>query len=163
MTPTHAIFWQELPPKMAILMYFLNLNNFFDKVYLTMKQVLPMLKINLLAKKVRWCFMWFLPTKIWITEKKLRQQSNNNCAKLNLQCQKLSKWTCTYQIKSASKLIQSRYFTGRNFRVFAFFGHFRETKSPRKQLESKIAKVIPMRNVRKVSFPLKKHENVKNP
>ena len=39
------------------------------------------------------------------------------------------------------------YFTGRNFRVFAFFGHFRETKSPRKEMTSRFAKVYPTQNV----------------
>ena len=29
--------------------------------------------------------------------------------------------------------LRGETFAGRNFRVFAFFGHFRETKSPRKE------------------------------
>ena len=39
------------------------------------------------------------------------------------------------------------YFTGRNFRVFAFFGHFRENKSPRKGMTCRFEKVYPTRNV----------------
>ena len=53
----------------------------------------------------------------------------------------------TKEIKNIeTESTKDNYFTGRNFRVFAFFGHFRETKSPRKELTSRIAKVYPTRN-----------------
>ena len=43
--------------------------------------------------------------------------------------------------------LRGETFAWRNFRVFAFSGHFRETKSPRKELTSRIAKVYHTRNV----------------
>ena len=55
----------------------------------------------------------------------------------------------TLTISSSRSFSCNTYFTGRNFRVFAFFTHFRETKSPRKGM------TIP----RKMCFTRKKSNN----
>ena len=41
--------------------------------------------------------------------------------------------------------LRGETFARRNFRVFAIFSHFRETKSPRKGLTLRFAKVYPTR------------------
>ena len=42
-------------------------------------------------------------------------------------------------------LEECKYFTGRNFRVFAFFGQFREIFSPRKKSLTQLVKVYPVK------------------
>ena len=63
-------------------------------------------------------------------------------------CRNLGRYyICTSKNKFILRhTLRGETFAGRNFRVFAFFGHFRETKSPRKELTSRIAKVYPSRN-----------------